>query len=635
MSNTNKYIFVDALFLATVLAMTGFFEISRAENAVDHSLYGELLRKYVNNGRVDYGGFKKEEARLDRYLEILERVDTKGLNRNEQLAFYVNAYNAWTIKLILGAYPGVESIKDLGSFLKSPWKKKIARIDGKKLTLDNIEHDIIRPRFGDPRIHFVVNCASKSCPPLRSEPYRGDDLERQLDEMTKAFINDPSNNYVKGDTLYVSSLFKWYSEDFHDDVISFFLKYAEGDLKRRLTAARGKLKVKYLDYDSEERFCSLGAKVTFGSPGFVDEHSIEVDGKTITSKTWVIATGSSPFIPPVEGLEHTSYITNKEVFSLDHLPESMVILGAGPIASEMAQAFSRLGSRVDVIQRSGQILSREDKDMADEVMKVLAGEGVRFHLNSTVVRTKENGGRREVLIKDAEGKETTIGAETLLVAMGRVPNLEGLGLDRIGVETHKKGIQVDARLRTTQKHIYAAGDVTGAYQFTHAAGYEGGIVISNAVFHLPRKADYTFMPWCTYTDPELASIGMNEKRAREADIKYSVWTEEFKANDRSLAEGESVGKIKMILDEKEKLLGVQILGPRAGELLGEWVAVLNGKVKLSTLASSVHPYPTLGEINKRVAGNYFSPKIFSDRVKKGLRFFFHLKGRACETTEGK
>lgn len=249
MSNTNKYIFVGALFLATVLAMTGFFEISRAENAVDHSLYGELLEKYVRNGRVDYRGFKKEEARLDRYLEILERVDTKGLNRSEQLAFYVNAYNAWTIKLILGAYPGVESIKDLGSFLKSPWKKKIARIDGKKLTLDNIEHDIIRPRFGDPRIHFVVNCASKSCPPLRSEPYRGDDLERQLDEMTKAFINDPSNNYVKGDTLYVSSLFKWYSEDFHDDVISFFLKYAEGALKRRLTAARGKLKVKYLDYD--------------------------------------------------------------------------------------------------------------------------------------------------------------------------------------------------------------------------------------------------------------------------------------------------------------------------------------------------------------------------------------------------
>jgi pyruvate/2-oxoglutarate dehydrogenase complex dihydrolipoamide dehydrogenase (E3) component len=154
-------------------------------------------------------------------------------------------------------------------------------------------------------------------------------------------------------------------------------------------------------------------------------------------------------------------------------------------------------------------------------------------------------------------------------------------------------------------------------------------VVSNAVFHLPRKVDYTFFPWCTYTDPELASIGMNEKRAKGAGIEYTVFTEAFKDNDRSLAEEERVGKIKMLLDKDEKPIGVQILGPQAGELLSEWVAVFNGKVKLSTLASAVHPYPTLGEINKRVAGAYLSPKIFSDKVKKGLKFFFHLKGRAC------
>jgi pyruvate/2-oxoglutarate dehydrogenase complex dihydrolipoamide dehydrogenase (E3) component len=217
----------------------------------------------------------------------------------------------------------------------------------------------------------------------------------------------------------------------------------------------------------------------------------------------------------------------------------------------------------------------------------------------------------------------------LMVAMGRKPNLEGMGLENIGVDFDRRGLKVDNRLRTTQKHIYAAGDVTGTYQFTHAAGYEGGIVISNAIFHIPRKVDYTFLPWCTYTDPELASIGMNETTAAKAGIKYSVWTEEFRDNDRSLAEGEWVGKIKMILDEKEKPLGIQILGPQAGELISEWVAVLNGKVKLSTLAAAVHPYPTLGEINKRVAGTYFSPKIFSETVKKSLRFFFHLKGRAC------
>jgi pyruvate/2-oxoglutarate dehydrogenase complex dihydrolipoamide dehydrogenase (E3) component len=183
-------------------------------------------------------------------------------------------------------------------------------------------------------------------------------------------------------------------------------------------------------------------------------------------------------------------------------------------------------------------------------------------------------------------------------------------------------------MRTSHKHIYGAGDVTGKFQFTHAAGYEGGIVVSNAIFHLPRKADYTFLPWCTFTDPELASIGMNEKAAKEAGSSIRS-LQNLSGNDRSLAEGESVGKIKMLLDKHEKPLGVQILGPQAGELLSEWVAVLNGKVKLSTLGSAVHPYPTLGEINKRVAGKYLSPKIFSERIKKGLKFFFHLKGRAC------
>ena len=220
-------------------------------------------------------------------------------------------------------------------------------------------------------------------------------------------------------------------------------------------------------------------------------------------------------------------------------------------------------------------------------------------------------------------------AETILVAMGRSANTSGLGLEEIGVETDRGAVKVDDRLRTSRKHIYAAGDVCGGYQFTHAAGYEGGIVISNAIFHLPRKTDYTFLPWCTYTDPELASIGMNEKTARAAGIDYTVWTEVFKDNDRSLAEGNTVGKVKMILDEKEKPIGVQILGPRAGDLISEWVAMFNGKVKLSTLASAVHPYPTIGEINKKIAGSFFSPKIFSDRIKKGLKFFFHLKGRAC------
>jgi pyruvate/2-oxoglutarate dehydrogenase complex dihydrolipoamide dehydrogenase (E3) component len=381
-------------------------------------------------------------------------------------------------------------------------------------------------------------------------------------------------------------------------------------------------------HDSEERFCSLGVKVELGHPSFVDEHTIQLNGNRVSAKNWVIATGSSPAIPPIEGLDRTPYLTNKEIFSLDRLPHSLVVLGAGPIAIEMAQSFSRLGSEVTVVQRSGQILSREDKDMADGVMHVLSVEGVVFYTDASVTGVKDLGNIKEVTIKTGD-QVTSVKAEEILVAMGRRPNLEGLNLEDAGVSFDRKGVQVDQRLRTTQKHIYAAGDATGTYQFTHAAGYEGGIVISNAVFHLPRKADYTFLPWCTYTDPELASIGINEKGAKRAGIKYTLWEEPFKDNDRSLAEGEKIGKIKMLLDEKERPLGVQIFGPHAGDLVSEWVAVLNGKIKLSTLASAIHPYPTLGEINKRVAGAYLSPKIFSDRVRKGLKFFFSLKGRAC------
>ena len=382
-------------------------------------------------------------------------------------------------------------------------------------------------------------------------------------------------------------------------------------------------------HDSEARFCSLGAKVQFGEPAFTDEHSIRLNGQSFSAKTWVIATGSSPSEPRIEGLDKTPHITNKDIFSLERLPASMVILGAGPIAIEMAQVFCRLGTKVAVVQRSGQILTKEDKDMADEIMQVLASEGVAFHLNMALLSVKDLGAEREVLIKDKDGLVTPLRAERILVAMGRVPNIEGLNLEGIGVELDRRGIKVDARMRTSQKHIYAAGDVTGKFQFTHAAGYEGGIVVGNAILHLPRKADYTFLPWCTYTDPELASIGMNEAAAKEAGIKCAVFTEALANNDRSLAEGESVGKIKLLLDKNEKPIGVQILGAQAGELLSEWVAVLNGKVKLSTLAAAMHPYPTLGEINKRVAGAYFSPKIFSENVRRGLKFFFHLKGRAC------
>ncbi len=287
------------------------------------------------------------------------------------------------------------------------------------------------------------------------------------------------------------------------------------------------------EHDSTERFCKLGAKVEFGNAHFTDEHAISLNGQTVSAKNWVIATGSSPSAPPIPGLADTPHITNKEIFSLEKLPKSMIFLGAGPIGIEMAQAFNRLGSSVTVVDRANQILGKEDRDMADGVMAVMEKEGVQFQLEAVA----DKGAHKEVIITDSSGKRQTLTAEEIVVAMGRKPNVHGLGLDEIGIEQHRGGIQVDNRLRTSHKHIYAAGDVNGNFQFTHAAGYEGGIVVSNAIFHLPRKVNYTFLPWCTYSDPELASIGMNEQSAKAANIDTTVWSEHFIENDRGLAEG--------------------------------------------------------------------------------------------------
>lgn len=217
--------------------------------AVDHGIFAELLARHVAEGVVSYAGFKADEARLDQYLKVLEQVEPRRLGRDEQFAFYINAYNAWTIKLILTGYPGVASIKDLGSLFQSPWKRAIVRIDGGLSTLDHIEHDILRPRFQDPRVHFAVNCASKSCPPLLNEPYRGDVLDAQLTRVTADFLNQPAHSRLEGDRLWVSAIFKWFAEDFNNDVLGFYRKYARGDLKQKLEAVRGRIEVRYMDYD--------------------------------------------------------------------------------------------------------------------------------------------------------------------------------------------------------------------------------------------------------------------------------------------------------------------------------------------------------------------------------------------------
>ncbi|NCD24217.1 MAG: FAD-dependent oxidoreductase [Deltaproteobacteria bacterium] len=380
-------------------------------------------------------------------------------------------------------------------------------------------------------------------------------------------------------------------------------------------------------HDSPARFCGLGAMVRQGQPEFVDEHLVQLGSERVSARFWVVATGSEPAMADVPGLPDISFLTNKELFDLDELPSSLLILGGGAIAVEMAQAFARLGGTVTILQRGTQLLSREDPDMAALIQGRLEEEGVRCVLGFRATGvTREHG--LVVARGEQNGQACVFQGARLLVARGRRANTTGLGLGGLGIEESAQGLAVDSRLRTVHGNIFAAGDVTGKYQFTHAAGYEGGVVIANTVFRLPRKADHTWMPWCVYTEPELASIGLNEKRALARGIAHAVWTEDFAANDRALAEGEGRGMLKMLVDERERPLGVQIYGPRAGELLGVWATFFAGNMKLPALAGAVFPYPTMGEISKRVAGSLVGRKLFSERVRKGLALIFQLKGRA-------
>lgn len=381
-------------------------------------------------------------------------------------------------------------------------------------------------------------------------------------------------------------------------------------------------------HDSEERFCGLGAKVSYGHASFVDDHTVEVSCKRISARFWLIATGASPASPPIKGLEPGSFWTNKDIFSLNELPSSLAVIGGGPIGCEMAQAFSRLGTDVHIIQRNSQLLPVEDEDMAGMVQTGFEDEGINVILSADIQSVRTTSDRVEIEYA-TENRPQVLSAEKMLVATGRAPNVDGLGLHNAGVEYDDRGIKVDERLRTSQKHIFAAGDVIGRNKFTHAAGYEGSIVISNVAFRLPRKVDYTWLPWCTYTDPELASVGMNEKRAKKAEVEHTTWVEHFADNDRAQTEGAVEGRIKLVLGKKDRPLGVQIVGPHAGDIASEWVAALNAKIGLTALASAIHQYPTMSEINKRVAGQVLSEKLFSDKVRKTLGFIFDYKGRAC------
>ncbi len=239
---------IATLLAGLLLGMALVLSPSNVAAQVDNSIYTSLLLQHVRGNRVDYDGFKKQEAVLDDYLAILSSADAKSLSRNDRFAFYINAYNAFTIKLILTKYPGINSIKEIGSFFSNPWSKKFISLGGRTVSLDHIEHDLLRPLFKDPRIHFAINCASKGCPPLLNQPYEGETLEVQLNTMTRDFINDPKRTFLKGDTLFVSKIFKWFEEDFNGAPLLFIRKYADDEFRKKLDAA-GPVKFRYLDYD--------------------------------------------------------------------------------------------------------------------------------------------------------------------------------------------------------------------------------------------------------------------------------------------------------------------------------------------------------------------------------------------------
>jgi pyruvate/2-oxoglutarate dehydrogenase complex dihydrolipoamide dehydrogenase (E3) component len=371
-------------------------------------------------------------------------------------------------------------------------------------------------------------------------------------------------------------------------------------------------------HDSKERFESLGAEVYMGQPRFLSPHEVEVDGQTLSAKSIVISTGSSPRGLPIPGLEEAGYITNLDVFDLEERPRALVVIGAGPIGSEMAHAFARLGSEVTVLDVAPQVLPREDADMAALVQRRMEADGVTFRLGVKITRVDRDGADRIIHVED-NGEEISLRADRLLVAAGRTGNIDGLDLGKAGVATEKGFIPTNSKLQTSQKHILAVGDVNGRYLFTHVAGAEGSVAVRRIALHVGGTMNYRNVPWVTYTDPELASIGYNEKAATEAGIDYHLVTQELSGNDRAHAEGEPEGVVKMLLDRKDRVIGTQIAALHAGDLLLPSIFAVGKGWKLKDVMSPIYPYPTLGEIHKKAASGYMAPKLFNTRVRKLLR----------------
>jgi pyruvate/2-oxoglutarate dehydrogenase complex dihydrolipoamide dehydrogenase (E3) component len=365
-------------------------------------------------------------------------------------------------------------------------------------------------------------------------------------------------------------------------------------------------------HDSAERFEGLGVRVIRAFGRFTGPHEVQAGEALIRARRFVIATGSSPLAPSIPGLDAVRYETNETLFELSERPGHLLILGGGPIGMEMAQAHRRLGCKVTVVEGL-KALGRDDPEMAALVVDKLRSEGIAIEEGAMVAGVRGQAGAIEV---EAQDGRVFFGSH-LMVAAGRRANTEGLDLDKAGIETTRTGIRVNAQLRTSNRRVYAIGDVAGGLMFTHLAGYQAGIFLRSALFGLPSRAKTTHIPWVTYTEPELAQIGLTEDGARALHgDRLEIVRFDFSGNDRATATGQTGGQLKAMV-VRGRPVGVSIVGPGAGELINLWALVLANRLKMSHVAAMVAPYPTMGELNKRLAGAYFTPRLFDNaRVKR-------------------
>lgn len=369
-------------------------------------------------------------------------------------------------------------------------------------------------------------------------------------------------------------------------------------------------------HDSQERFEGLGVTVIRAPGRFVDAGTVEAGDNRIIARRFVIATGSSPAAPPVPGLDQVDYLTNETLFDNRKLPDHLIIIGGGPIGMEMAQAHHRLGAGVTVLEAFSP-LGKDDPELTSIVLDALRAEGVVIRAGAKISGVAKSAKGVTITLDAVEGgKPEVITGSHLLVAAGRKPNVDGLNLEAASVQYDKRGIKVDTSLKTSNRRVYAIGDVTGGLQFTHVAGYQAGLVLRSILFRLPVKNETRFIPWVTYTDPELAHIGLTEAQANDTHPGFKVLRWHFKDNDRAQAERLTSGMVKAVVSAKGEILGCSIVGPKAGDLIQPWALAMSSKLKIKAMMDMVAAYPTLTEVSKRAATSYYSDLPSKPFVRK-------------------